>query len=295
MNLVVGSTGLLGMEICRQLAALGKPTRALVRKTSSGAKRTELEALGIELVDGDLKDALSLRRACHGVESIISTASSTFSRQGGDSIQTVDQLGQLALADAAHATGVRQFVFVSFRANPLFESALSAAKRAVERHLAVSGLAYTILHASYFMEVWLAPALGFDPVHGEARIYGEGRNKISWVSYNDVARIAVASLDEPKARNQTIEIGGPEALSPREVLRTFETVGGVEIAAEFVPTATLQAQYDAATDPMQRSFAALRLQYASGDGIATHKQKAVFPKVQLSSVHDYASALLVHR
>jgi uncharacterized protein YbjT (DUF2867 family) len=37
MNLVVGATGLLGSEICRRLAAAGKPVRALVRATSDPA------------------------------------------------------------------------------------------------------------------------------------------------------------------------------------------------------------------------------------------------------------------
>jgi uncharacterized protein YbjT (DUF2867 family) len=47
MNLVVGATGMLGGEICRRLAARGKPVRALVRATSDPAKVEALQALGI--------------------------------------------------------------------------------------------------------------------------------------------------------------------------------------------------------------------------------------------------------
>ena len=58
MNLVVGATGLLGGEICRQLAAKSKSVRALVRSTSDPAKVKALKEYGIELAEGDLKDRL---------------------------------------------------------------------------------------------------------------------------------------------------------------------------------------------------------------------------------------------
>jgi NADH dehydrogenase len=292
MNLIVGSTGLLGMDICRQLARAAQPIRAFVRSTSDAGKLAELTGLGAELVEGDLKDPPSLRRACRGVEAVISTASSTFSRQSGDSIASVDELGQLALVNAAREAGVRRFVFISFRSDPDIQFPLSMAKKAVEQCLADSGIDYTVLQASYFMEVWLTPLLGFDPAHGRARIYGEGRNKISWISFKDVARIAVAALDRPAARNRIIEIGGPEALSPLEVVRIFEGAGAAEIIAEHVPLADLQSQFECATDPLQKSFAGLMLGYAHGDGINTTQAKALFP-FDLASVRDYVSNLLV--
>src|SRR5687768_15904350 len=114
MNLVVGSTGLLGTEICRLLAAEGKPVRALVRQTSDPTKVAQLESLRVEIVQGDLKDRSSLVAACRNVNAVISTASSTLSRTAGDSIQTVDLEGQINLIDAAKAAGVRRFILISF-------------------------------------------------------------------------------------------------------------------------------------------------------------------------------------
>ena len=76
MILVVGATGLVGRQICRLLAASGKPTRAMVRATSDQAKVDELKSLGANVVQGDLRDPKSLRAACQGVSAIISTASS---------------------------------------------------------------------------------------------------------------------------------------------------------------------------------------------------------------------------
>jgi uncharacterized protein YbjT (DUF2867 family) len=106
VNLIVGATGLLGSEICRLLAAAHKPVRALVRPTSDQGKIAQLESLKVEIARGDLKDRSSLDAACRGVSTVISTASSTLSRQEGDSIQTVDLDGQLNLVDAAKAANV---------------------------------------------------------------------------------------------------------------------------------------------------------------------------------------------
>jgi uncharacterized protein YbjT (DUF2867 family) len=295
MNLAVGSTGLLGMEICRQLRAAGQPTRALVRRTADAGKRIELQQLGCELATGDLKEPASLSAACKGVHTLISTASSTFSRQAGDSIQTVDEIGQLALIAAAKAAGVRRVVFVSFRAKPEYPCPLSLAKQAVEQRLKSSGLDYVVLQASYFMEVWLTPGLGFDPCNGKVRIYGDGTGRMSWVSYKDVARISAAAAGNERVRSQVLEVGGPEALSPREVVRMFEAAGAAEITTEYVPREALLKQYEGATDPMQKSFAALMLGYALGDPMDVSKINTLFPALRLTPVRDYISTVLASR
>jgi len=291
-TLVVGATGLVGQEICRLLRETGRPVHALVRRTSDQAKRAALEKLGVETVEADLKDPASLARACAGVQSVVSTASSTLSRQSGDSIESVDQEGQLSLVDAARKAGVEYFVFVSFRDNPRIQFPLSVAKRAVERALKASGMAYTILQASYFMEVWLTPALGFDAGNGKVRIYGDGSRPISWISYRDVARAAAAAVSQPAARNMVVEIGGPQALSPREVVRMFEAAGAGEIATESVPESALESQMGAATDSLQKSFAGLMLMYAAGDAIDVSVGSRLFP-FQMTSVRDFITAQLV--
>src|SRR5688572_28500517 len=158
--LVAGATGHLGSEICRQLRAKNKQVKGLVRATSDAATVARFKDMGVETVVGDLKDKASLDAALSGVSAIISTVSSTLSRQEGDSIQTVDEEGQNNLIDAAIDAGVNQFVYVSF-CQP-GESPLQNAKRKVEKHLVESGISYTILQPTYFMEVWLSPVLGFD-------------------------------------------------------------------------------------------------------------------------------------
>ena len=190
--LVVGSTGLLGMEICRQLTKAGKNVKAFVRPSSDYKKVTALKEMGAEIREGDLKNTDSIRKAIEGVGAVISTASSTFSRQEGDSIESVDGDGQSNLVKIAGDAGVNQFIFISFSPMSL-EFPLQTAKRNIEKLLKESKMNYTILQPGFFMEVWLSPAVGFDLPQSKATIYGDGKNKLNWISLKDVAAIAVAS------------------------------------------------------------------------------------------------------
>jgi len=289
--LVVGSTGFLGTEICRQLINAGKNVKALVRPTSDTAKVKALQRMGVETREGDLKNATSIKEALHDIDCVISTASSTLSRQEGDSIESVDDIGQLNLVQAAIDGGVNQFIFVSFR--PMNEPfPLQTAKRNVEKKLMGSKLNYTILQPGFFMEVWLSPAVGFDFPNSKVTIYGEGKNKLSWVSLVDVAAIAVASLDNEATRNSVFPVGGPAAMSPLEVVKIFENHAGTGFAIEFVPIAALHAQKTAATDSLGESFAALMLVYAEGDHIDMTETRKVYP-FKLTSVMDYVQKVPV--
>jgi len=288
--LVVGATGSLGSEICPRLAARNHQIRALVRTTSAPGRLDAVRACGAELVTGDLKDSGSLKAAVRGATAIISTASSTLSRQPGDCIETVDLRGQLNLVEAARAAGVSRFIFVSFRNAADVQYPLTVAKRKIEQ--AVPDLPdYTIIQASWFMEVWLSPALGFDHPNARARIYGAGHNKISWISFPNVAEFCVASVENPAAERKIIEIGGPEPLSPLEVVRIFEEESGRQFQVEHVPEETLRAQMESAADSLQKSFAGLMLQYARGDSIDMGPVLKQFP-IPLTSVRDYARRIL---
>lgn len=291
MYLVAGSTGLLGGEICRLLSIENKNFKALVRSTSDKNKVEPLKLYGAELVYGDLKNPHTLDIACQDVTTIISTASSTLSRQEGDTIQSVDLEGQINLIEAAKMAGVKQFIFISYRNNTQVQYPLTQAKRKVENHLKNSGLNYTILQAGYFMEVWLSAALGFDYQNYSARIYGDGTNKMSWISFKDVAKFAIVSINNPNVANKIVEVGGPQVLSPLEVVRIFEEATGNTFSVENIDEETLRSQMENSPDPLLQSFNGLMLQYAKGDKIDITKTKNLIPD-KLFSVGDYAKEVL---
>jgi uncharacterized protein YbjT (DUF2867 family) len=291
MILVAGSTGMLGSEIVRQLREQNRPVRALVRKTSDPEKVARLKNLGATIVEGDLTDQASLDAVCQGIETVITTVTTTLSQTPGDTIPRVDHAGQLNLVDVARTAGVSHYIYTSYSGNIDIDCPLTTAKRTVEQRVISSGVSYTILRPSYFMEIWLSPIVGFDYPNGKATLYGDGANPISWISVFDVARFAVLAVDSPAAHNKILELGGPDKLSPNEVVKLFEQVTGQTFQVEYVPVNALQSQKAAADDPLQQSFSALMLDYAGGDPIAMQDTLMVFP-VDLTSVRDYAARVM---
>lgn len=289
MRLVVGATGMLGSEIVRRLRERGKKVRALVRPTSQAGRLEALRRVGAEMVEGDLKQPVSLAASCEGIDSIITTASSTISRQPSDSIQTVDLEGYLALIEAARQAGVRRFVYTSIPARVHFESPLTRAKSEVARRLAASGMAYTVLAANYFMEVWLSPMLGFDYENARATIYGSGEQRTAFVSYKDVAEIAVRSLDVEEGRNRTLTVGGPRNVTPLEVVQIFENTSGRKFTVEHVSEESLLQKRSNASNPLEETFAALMLDFARGWPMDMQETLSILP-IQLTSIEDYAKS-----
>ena len=288
MTLVVGSTGMVGAEVCRLLAASGKGVTALVRASADPAKVETLKRAGATIATGDLRDRGSLAAACRGVTSVISSASAIpFGYVPGDNTpDRTDRDGGLSLIDAAREAGVQQFVYVSVPQSPI-AFPLYDAKRAVENRLRESGLVHTILRPTYFTEVWLSPAVGFDYANRKAAIFGDGENAISWISFRDVAQFATASLNHAASRNATLDLGGPEAITPHQAIVLFEQAGGRPFEVTHVPISALQEQLGAAQDPMQKTFAALMLGYAATTPIDMTATLKTFP-LTLGTVGEYA-------
>jgi len=232
MILVAGATGQLGGIITRRLLAQGQPVRILVRPQSSFQPLVEA---GGQPVLGDLKDRASLDPACEGIETLITTANSA-QRGGEDNVQTVDLEGNRNLIDAAKAAGVKQFIFTSaLGADVDSPVPFIQAKAKTEAYLRDSGMMYTILAPDAFMDVWVGMVIGMPLQAGQpVTLVGEGRRKHSFVAVRDVAAFASGAVGRPEAMNQYLAIGGPEALSWRDVVATFERVLDREVPVQYV-------------------------------------------------------------
>jgi uncharacterized protein YbjT (DUF2867 family) len=233
MILVVGATGQLGGLIAHKLIDQGSAVRILVRE---GSSYDALLAAGAEPVTGDLKDPASLRAACLGVDTIITTANSS-ARGGDDTVDTVDRAGNRTLIEAAVANGVRRFVFISnLGADPDSPAPFMAAKGETEQRLRDSGLTWTIIEPNLFMDklpvaVVGAPALAGMPV----TLVGQGQRVHSLIAMRDVAEYAVAALHRSESERQVLVIGGPEPVSWLDVVAAFERELGREVPVRTVP------------------------------------------------------------
>jgi uncharacterized protein YbjT (DUF2867 family) len=289
MDLVVGATGLVGQQIAIGLSKKGRSVRAMVRSGRSHEKANPLISAGIEVVDADLTKPETLPSACAGIDTIVCTATS-MPHGRDDGLRRVDHDGVLALIETAERAGVRHLIYTSYSGNIREESPLETAKRDCENLLLSGRMSATILRPSYFTEVWLSPALGFDPASGRARIYGLGNAKISYISIDDVVAFGVAATGKPPDRFAMLEMGGPEPLSQLDAVRIFERTLGRRIDLDYVPLGALEEQYRS-PDPLQKAFAALMVAYAKGDTIPGSLETARSYGIKLHSVSDYAARM----
>jgi uncharacterized protein YbjT (DUF2867 family) len=289
MILVVGATGVLGSEICRRLRDRNRDVRGLVRTGSP--KEAALRKLGVEISSGDLRSRAAIEAACRGVSAVITTATAMGSKDKSLTLRAIDRDAQLQLVEVARNSGVEKFVYVSLSPQ-LRRAPLVRHKRAVEAAVRASGMQWTILQPCAFMEIWLGKELGWDIAAGSATMVGAGRAGMAWISVVDVADYAVRSLDDPRLANRDLPLGGPELLSPSEVVKIFEAVSRRQFKIKRIPRPMLAllapviAPFNEAIGSGMSMFA----QAALGDDIDTSLQREV--GVQLTTVREYATRVV---
>lgn len=106
--LVTGGGGFLGGAVARQLVARGDAVRSYAR----GAY-PELEALGIEVLRGDLTDASAVRRACEGVDVVFHVAAKAGVWGAHAEFYAANVTGTEHVIAACRTAGVRRLVFTS--------------------------------------------------------------------------------------------------------------------------------------------------------------------------------------
>ena len=204
MILVTGASGLSGSAVIREFARQAYPVRALVR---SRARAHTLETLPtVEVVEGDMLRAETLADALDGVERVLLISSAD-----QQMLET-----QCAFIDAAKKAGVRHIVKFSGLNSALASPFLFTRMHAeIERYLERSGLVWTHLRPSQFMQVYLrevptivAESAFFLPLEDA---------KLAPVDVEDIAKAAVALLLQPGHEGKSYDMTGPEALSMTEI------------------------------------------------------------------------------
>jgi uncharacterized protein YbjT (DUF2867 family) len=247
MILIVGITGVLGRETARQLLAAGHSVRGLTRNPASAA---DLQALGAEIVQGDLIDKTSLERACQGVDTVFACAHQLMGA-GKYTSEAVDDKGHRTLIDAAKAAGVRHFVYTSIQHAALnHPTDFFRTKAKVEAYLKASGLSYAILRPPALMEWHVHNLLGASILTaGKTTIFGSGKNPTNFMAAKDVAHIAVLALNDPKLKGRTIEMAGCDNVTKNQIAEMYGRFSGQKPKVTNVPAGVMKVMA-----PLMRPF-----------------------------------------
>jgi uncharacterized protein YbjT (DUF2867 family) len=214
MILLTGATGLAGSFITGEFVRERVPVRILVRDR---AKAKHLEtAPTVQIVEGDMSRPSSLESALAGIDRLLMISAPLM-----DMVET-----QNTFIDAAKTAGVRhviKFSGLDARRDTAFPFGLM--HKDIEEHLEKSGLAWTHLRPTGFMQEYLREA---PSIINDGALYLPLRDvKLNPVDLVDVGRVAFLLLRDGGHEGEQITVTGPEALTMAEIAdRISRATGG---------------------------------------------------------------------
>ncbi|MEJ2554807.1 MAG: NmrA family NAD(P)-binding protein [Anaerolineae bacterium] len=226
MILITGAAGKTGQAVLRALVAKGETVRALVHRSE---QMPPLKALGAqEVLASDMRDQATMDRAAYGVRAVYHICPNV----SPDEVA----MGQAAIA-AARSAGVEHFVYHSVLHPQTEAMPHHWQKLRVEEKLFESGLPYTILQPSAYMQNVLAHwqqilEQGIYPVPYAVDTW------LSLVDLEDVAAAAAVVLTQAGHVGATYELAGAEALTQVEVAAILSQQLGRPVRAKVVSRAT---------------------------------------------------------
>lgn len=234
---VAGGTGTLGTRLVPRLAGAGLAVRVLTRDP---ARAASLAGPGVEVVRGDVRHAASLRPGLRGAEVVVSAVRG-FAGPGGVWPASVDRARNANLTEAAARAGAA-FVLVSVvGASPDHPIGLFRAKHAAQETLRASGVPWTIVRATAFIETW-AMVMGRPLLaSGKIPVLGRGDNPVNFVCATDVAALAARAVTDTGLRGQVLALGGPDQLTFNQFAALVRESTGRRGTVRHIPRPALRA------------------------------------------------------
>ena len=263
--LVTGGAGFIGSNLVRALLARGDEVRVL--DNFSTGNRANLEGLGVDVIEGELRSYERVHNAVRGVELVFHLgALGSVPRSVADPLTSsaVNVEGTLNVLLAARDEGVRRVVYSSSssvygsRAElPVREdqptdpiSPYGVAKLAAERYCVAFSRVYhrfeTVV-VRYFNvfgprqsphSVYAAMVPLFITAIAEGRpvlVYGDGEQRRDFTYVDNVVEATLAAGDAPGANGRIFNVAGSSPATVNHVAETIGTILGREVRKEHGP------------------------------------------------------------
>lgn len=240
--LVTGANGKTGRAVTAALAARGATVRAFIR---DAAQWPLLQSLGkvAEYAGGDLQDSGSIARALQGCDAMVHI---------GPPMHPDEVAMTRNAIEAAQKSALPHFVYYSVMHSLRRDVRHHRLKLDCEEMLVGSGLAYTILQPTRYMQ-------HLEPIWKQVTEQG-----VHAMPFNVDVRFNVADLLDHAAATATVvmassahhyatyELAGPEALSQTDMAAVISKVIGRQVTARAVPLDELRARAVAAGNSADR-------------------------------------------
>ena len=247
--LVYGATGSQAKPVAKKLLDAGHTVRVVTRDPG---KAEDVQRAGAEVVQSDMGDLETLKRASEGMDAVFLLVP-FFTQNPTDGVT----YGKNAV-DAAVAAGVKLLVWNTSgeippqrSGNPGFDVRLD-----VLEHLEASGLPHVVLQPTAYMENFLGPWTRAEVAEEDTFAYPTPDTvQMQWVATDDVASFAVYALGHPELANLNIKVCGPEELNGTEVAKRFSQGLERDITFRAMPAQEFGEKIDAVFPGMGESAA----------------------------------------
>jgi uncharacterized protein YbjT (DUF2867 family) len=237
MILLAGGTGTLGTHVIRLLTARGDTVRVLTR---DGHRAEQLRGAGVDAVVGDIREPADAAAAARGCTTVIS-AIHGFTGGRRSSPATIDRDGNRNLIRAALDASVGHLILVSVHgAAPGHPMSLHRMKYAAEQALIASGLPWTIIRPSAFLETWAGLIGAHLADRGKALVFGPGDNPINFVSVDTVATMIAQAVHDQALRGRILDVTGPGNLTFCDIARQLIAASTMPGQITHIPLAALR-------------------------------------------------------
>ena len=215
--LLVGATGTLGRQIAKQAIEDGHEVRCFVRNPK---KASFLQEWGCELTKGNLLNSSDIEYALQDIDAVIDAATSR--PDDPKSIYETDWDGKLNLFNACESLKVKRVIFISILLTDKFRNVpLMDVKYCTEKLLERSNFDYTIFNCAAFMQGVISQFA--IPVLDSQAVWMSGNpTKIAYMNTQDMAKVIVASVNNPKTYRLSLPLVGPKAWDSNEIISLCE-------------------------------------------------------------------------
>ena len=231
--LVIGASGVLGHAAAKHFLGKGYNVTAFARDPG---KVDDLRLQGASIIRGDINDPSSFNNIFQGIDIVLTAVHGMIGR-GKNSSENVDERGHKNLIDAAARSGVKHFIYTSIvgaSADNVLD--FSRTKYAVEKYLESSGMNYTILRPTAFMEWHAYRLLGKSIIDkGSATILGKGNDAMNFIAVQDIVGAIDCIISSDQYINSIVPLAGPDNLTRNQVAEMFGRATGKPFKVRHMP------------------------------------------------------------
>jgi uncharacterized protein YbjT (DUF2867 family) len=242
--LVLGGSGFVGRHLCARLIRAGYAARVLTRNRERS--KALLVLPGLELVEADVHDPLTLAAQVRGAAAVINLIGILNERgHRGAGFRTAHVELVRKLIAACRSTGVNRLVQVS---------ALGAASDGPSHYLRTKGEAEKLIRTSALAWTILQPSVIFGPDDSFLNRFAtllrrlpvmplaQADARLSPVWVEDVCDAILATLASPHAVGQSYQLCGPEVMTLADTVRYVRDLLGLRRAVVSLPGPVGRAQ-----------------------------------------------------